>query len=94
MKITQLKDILNGAVGKTGIIDQVTGTAPVANEDLSNIVDIGKAVLDYTGQSNENYDSFMRNLIDQVGKIVIVNRAYTSQAPNIIKDSWEYGSIM
>lgn len=94
MKITQLKDILNGAVGKTGIIDQTTGTAPVANEDLSNIVDIGKAVLDYTGQSNENYDSFMRNLIDQVGKIVIVNRAYTSQAPNIIKDSWEYGSIL
>lgn len=94
MRITQLKDILNGAVGKTGIIDQVTGTAPVANEDLSNIVDIGKTVLDYTGQSNENYDSFMRNLIDQVGKIVIVNRTYTSQAPNILKDSWEYGSIM
>ena len=94
MKITQLKSILNGAVGKTGIIDQVTGTAPVANEDLSNIVDIGKAVLDYTGESNENYDSFMRNLIDQVGKNVIVNRTYTSQAPNIIKDSWEYGSIM
>lgn len=94
MKITQLKTILEGAVGKTGIIDQTTGKAPVANEDLSNIVDIGKAVLDYTGQSNENYDSFMRNLIDQVGKIVIVNRTYTSQAPNILKDSWEYGSIM
>ena len=94
MKITQLKTILEGAVGTTGIIDQTTGTAPVANEDLSNIVDIGKVVLDYTGESNENYDSFMRNLIDQVGKIVIVNRAYTSQAPNIIKDSWEYGSIM
>ena len=94
MRITQLKTILNGAVGTTGIIDQVTGEAPVANEDLSNIVDIGKAVLDYTGESNENYDSFMRNLIDQVGKIVIVNRAYTSQAPNILKDSWEYGSIL
>ena len=94
MKITQLKDILNGAVGTTGIIDQVTGEAPVANEDLSNIVDIGKAVLDYTGQSNDNFDSFMRNLIDQVGKITIVNRTYVSQAPNILKDSWEYGSIM
>ena len=94
MKIKQLTDVLNGTVSTTGIIDQTTGTAPVANEDLSNIVDVGKAVLDYTGESNENYDSFMRNLIDQVGKIVIVNRAYTSQAPNIIKDSWEYGSIM
>ena len=94
MRITQLKDILDGTVSTTGIIDQTTGEAPVANEDLSNIVDIGKTVLDYTGNSNENYDSFMRNLIDQVGKIVIVNRTYTSQAPNILKDSWEYGSIM
>ena len=94
MRITQLKDILDGTTQTTGIIDQTTGAAPVANEDLSNIVDIGKMVLDYTGESNENYDSFMRTLIDQVGKIVIVNRTYTSQAPNILKDSWEYGSIM
>ena len=94
MKIKQLTDVLNGTVSTTGIIDQTTGEAPVANEDLSNIVDIGKAVLDYTGQSNDNFDSFMRNLIDQVGKITIVNRTYVSQAPNILKDSWEYGSIM
>lgn len=94
MKINQLTNVLNGTLSTTGIIDQVTGEAAVANEDLSNIVDIGKTVLDYTGQSNENYDSFMRNLIDQVGKVVIVNRTYVSQAPNILKDSWEYGSIM
>lgn len=94
MKITQLTNVLNGTLSTTGIIDQVTGEAAVANEDLSNIVDIGKAVLDYTGQSNDNFDSFMRNLIDQVGKITIVNRTYVSQAPNILKDSWEYGSIM
>lgn len=94
MKITQLTDVLNGTLSTTGILDQVTGEAAVANEDLSNIVDIGKAVLDYTGQSNENFDSFMRNLIDQVGKITIVNRTYVSQAPNILKDSWEYGSIL
>lgn len=94
MKITQLTDILNGTLQTTGIIDQVTGEKAVANEDLSNIVDIGKTVLDYTGQSNDNFDSFMRSLIDQVGKITIGNRTYVSQAPNILKDSWEYGSIM
>lgn len=94
MKITQLKDIINGTVSTTGIIDQVTGAAPVANEDLSNIVDIGKTILDYTGQGNENYDSFMRNLIDQVGKVMFVDRKYTSQAPDILKDGWEYGSIL
>ena len=94
MRITQLTDVLNGTVSTTGIIDQTTGEAPVAKEDLSNIVDIGKTVLDYTGKSNENFDNFMKNLIDQVGKITIVNRTYVSQAPNILKDSWEYGSIM
>lgn len=64
MKITQLTAILNGTLSTTGIIDQVTGAAAVANEDLSNIVDIGKTVLDYTGASNTNYDSFIRSLID------------------------------
>ena len=94
MKIKQLASVLNGTLNSTGIIDQVTGEAPVAAEDLSDIVDIGKTVLDYTGQSNTNYDSFMRNLIDQVGKIMFVDRVYTSQAPNILKDGFEYGSIL
>lgn len=94
MKIKQLASVLNGTLNSTGIIDQVTGEAPVAAEDLSDIVDIGKTVLDYTGASNTNYDSFMRNLIDQVGKIMFVDRVYTSQAPNILKDGFEYGSIL
>lgn len=94
MRITQLTEVLNGTLSTTGIIDQVTGEAAVAKEDLSNIVDIGKAVSEFTGKSTDNFDSFMRNLIDQVGKITIVNRTYVSQAPNILKDSWEYGSIM
>ena len=94
MKITQLAAILNGTLNSTGILEQVTGEKAVAAEDLSNIVDLGKTVLDYTGQSNTNYDSFMRNLIDQVGKVMFVDRKYTSQAPNILKDGWEYGSIL
>lgn len=94
MKIKQLAEILNGTLSATGILDQVTGEAAVATEDLSDIIDIGKTVLDYTGASNTNYDSFMRNLIDQVGKIMFVDRVYTSQAPNIMKDGWEYGSIL
>jgi len=59
MKITQLKDVLNGTTQTVGIVDQATGKVAVANEDLSNIVDIGKTVLNYTDQSKENYDSFM-----------------------------------
>lgn len=86
--------MLNGTLTEVGIIDQVTGQAAVANEDLSNLVDIGKTVLDYTGVSNENYDSFVRSLIDHVGKVMFVDRKYASQAPNILMDSWEYGSVL
>lgn len=93
-RIKQLAEMLNGTLTEVGIIDQVTGQAAVANEDLSNLVDIGKTVLDYTGISNENYDSFVRSLIDHVGKIMFVDRKYASQAPNILMDSWEYGSVL
>lgn len=93
-RITQLASILEGTLTSVGILDQVTGEAVVVNEDLSNIVDIGKSVLDYTGASNTNYDSFVRSLIDHVGKVMFVDRAYASQAPNILMDSWEYGSVM
>lgn len=93
-RIKQLADMLNGTLTEVGIIDQATGQAAVANEDLSNLVDIGKTVLDYTGVSNENYDSFVRSLIDHVGKVMFVDRKYASQAPNILMDSWEYGSVL
>lgn len=94
MKITQLRDALNGTLSTVGILDQVTGAQAVANEDLSNIVDIGKSVLDFTGVSNENFDSFVRSLIDHIGKVMFVDRKYASQAPNILMDSWEYGSVL
>lgn len=94
MKIKQLAEVLNGTLSTTGIINQVTGKAVVVKEDLSDIVDIGKDVRNFTGQSSTNFDSFMRNLIDQVGKIMFVDRTYTSQAPDILKDGWEYGSIL
>lgn len=93
-RITQLATMLEGTISSVGILDQVTGEAMVVNEDLSNIVDIGKAVLDYTGASNTNYDSFVRSLIDHVGRLMMVDRVYASQAPNILMDSWDYGSIL
>ena len=79
-RITQLAAILEGTVSSVGMIDQTTGAELVVNEDLSNLVDVGKAVLDYTGASNTNKDSFVRSLIDQVGRIMMVDRTYASGA--------------
>lgn len=89
MNVTQLATILNNTINQEQI-----GESAVVNEDLTNIVDVGKAVLDYTGQSNTNFENFVGKLIDQVGRQTFVTRSYSSQAPKILKDSWEYGSIM
>ena len=89
MKIAQVSTILNNTINEAQI-----GEAAVVAEDLSNIVDVGKTVIDYVSVGNTNFDSFIEKLIDQVGRVKFVDRKYTSQAPNILKDGWEYGSIL
>lgn len=88
MKITQIAETLNTVFTQEGI-----GESAVVLEDLSNIVDVGKSVLDYTSNT-QNFDSVISKLIDQIGRTIFVDRTYTSQAPNILKDSWEYGSVL
>ena len=76
-----------------GIMNDVTGTIlgknDVVSEDLSNIVDVGKEILD-TG----NVDNYVRTLVDRIGKVVFVNKAYKGSAPSVMMDGWEYGSIL
>lgn len=89
MKVNQIATILNT------LNEVMVGTEAVFSDDLSNIVDAGKTVLDYTSEANgANFDNYIGKLIDQVGRVIFVDRAYTSQAPDILKDSWEYGSIL
>ena len=88
MKVTQIAQILNETIN----MEQI-GESAVVNEDLSNIVDVGTAVLDYT-TNTANFDSFIGQMIDRIGKVMFVDRPYVSNAPNIVKDKWEYGSVM
>ena len=88
MKVEQIASILND------LNDAMVGADTTFADDLSNIVDAGKSVLNYTGDNNDNYENYIKKLIDRVGKVIFVDREYRSQAPNILKDSWEYGSIL
>ena len=88
MKVKQIATILNTVINPEQI-----GETAVVNEDLSNIVDVGKA-LTSAGTFGENFDNFTKALIDQVGKVVFVDRVYTAQGPNLLRDSWEYGSVL
>lgn len=83
MKVTQLKDIVNG------VTSEVLGKEDVVAEDLSNLVDVGNEIVD-----SENVDNYVKKLIDRIGKVVFVNRLYAGGVPSVLMDSWEFGSIV
>ena len=83
MKVTQLHELVNIATKET------LGTETVVNEDLSNIVDIGKEII-----NTDNVDNYIKKLVNHIGKVVFVNRAYKGGVPSVFMDSWEYGSIL
>lgn len=83
MKVTQLFELVNVATKET------LGAETVVNEDLSNIVDIGKEII-----NTDNVDNYVKKLVNHIGKVVFVNRAYKGGVPSVFMDSWEYGSIL
>ena len=68
---------------------EYVGEEAVVNEDLSNIVDIGSETINL-----DNLDRYVRSLIDQIGKIIFVNRPYSGAVPSLYMDGWEYGAIL
>lgn len=88
MKVSQIASVLNSTIEK-----EVVGEVALVQEDLSNIVDVGKTVETYNFGTN-GVNGFCKTLIDRVGRVKFVDRKYTTQAPNIVKDSFEYGSIL
>ena len=75
-----VNDITREVVGETGLI----------NEDLSNVVDVGDKLFN----SMISFDNFTRQLVDQVGKMVFVNRVYKANVPSVLRDGWEFGAIL
>lgn len=84
MKVEQVYNIVNT------MTQEMLGESVVVNEDLSNIVDIGKAFEDL----GDKYDNYVRKLHDHIGKMVFVDRVYAGSAPSILMDGWEFGSIL
>lgn len=83
MKVAQIYELVNQATS------EMLGEEVVLAEDLSNIVDIGKAVA-----NTDNLDSYVKKLVNHIGKVVFVNRLYAGGVPSVLMDSWEFGSIM
>lgn len=83
MKITQIHTLL------TTVMGELLGSETVVQEDLSNVVELGKSVVD-----TDNVDSYVKKLVNHIGKVVFVNRVYSGGVPSLLMDSWEFGSIL
>ena len=84
MKVSQVYQLLNNA------FSEVTGKTDLVAEDLTNVVDIGETVF----QNQELVDKYVNALINHIGKVVLVDRPYQGQAPSVLMDAWEYGSVV
>ena len=83
MKVEQVASIVNEA------LDQILGEHAVLEQDLSNVVEIGKSVLDVT-----SLDNFVSALPDVVGKFYFTSVRYPGMGVGLMKDAWEYGAAM
>lgn len=84
MKVNQIYEIIND------VTHEVLGEkALTVAEDLSNIVDVGKEILNGT-----DIDNYVKSLVDHIGRVIFVNRKYSGGAPSVLMDGWEFGSIL
>lgn len=83
MTVKQIADLVNNST------KEVLGEVAIQTEDLSNVVDIGKQIVDANA-----VDNYVKSLVDHIGKVIFVNRKYNGNVPSVLKDAWEYGSIL
>ena len=83
MEINQIYPLVNEAT------NEALGVEALVLEDLSNIVEVGKAVFNANAM-----DKYVKALVNRIGKIIFVNRVYEGSAPSVLMDGWEYGSVM
>ena len=83
MKITQIYEIMNA------VTNEVIGKTDLIQEDLTGLVDLGNEILDANA-----VDAYVKSLVNHIGKVVFVNRAYKGFAPSVLMDAWEFGSVL
>lgn len=83
MDITQVATLVNS------VNQEIIGTSAILEEDLSNVVDVGKAIFDAT-----SYDNYVKSLVDHIGRVIFVDRKYSGSLASLYRDNWEYGAVM
>ncbi len=83
MKVNQVYEFVNSATNQT------LGTSAILKEDLSNVVDVGQQII-----NADALDAFVKSLINHIGRVIFVDRVYNTAVPDILRDGWEFGSIL
>lgn len=82
MEVKQIHNLVNL------IEDELLGSA-IVKEDLSNLVDVGNAIF-----NANKVDNYVKSLVNHIGRVVFVDRAYSGSVPSVLMDSWEFGSVL
>lgn len=84
MEVIQIATLLNEVIS-----EQVGGEQTLLNEDLSNVVDVGRSVFNAT-----SYDKFTKALVDRIGRTIFVDRRYEGTVPSVVYDGFEFGAVL
>lgn len=82
MEVKQIYSLVND------ITNELLGSA-IVKEDLSNVVDVGNAVF-----NANKVDNYVKSLVNHIGRVIFVDRAYNGSVPSVLMDSWEFGSVL
>lgn len=83
MEMNQAAALVNAAYSET------VGGSSILTDDLSNTVDIGTEIFNANA-----VDAYVKSLVNQVGRMVFVNRPYAGGTPSVLMDGWEFGSVL
>ena len=83
MEVKQVYELVNLAT------KELTGLETVIAEDLSNVVDLGDEIF-----NSNAVDRYVKALVNHIGRVIFVNRAYRGSVPSVLMDGWEFGSVL
>ena len=82
MEVKQIYSLVND------ITNELLGST-IVKEDLSNVVDVGNAIF-----NANKADNYVKSLVNHIGRVIFVDRAYSGSVPSVLMDSWEFGSVL
>ena len=83
MEVKQIYSLMNT------VTSEILGKQELVAEDLSNVVDIGNEIFNANA-----VDTYVKSLVNHIGRVIFVNRPYVGSVPSVLMDSWEFGSVL